>query len=212
MDPALWASLGAEAELAEGDVIALGFDGSSFDDATALVAARLNDGVIFELGVWERPDRLAFGVEWEVPRDEVRALVTNVFQTYEVARFYADPPQWQSDVDAWALSWPDQVRRWHTGRDVAMSAALERFRTDARGHRMRHNRASTLARHMGNARIVHRRGRRFIGKDTRRSTRKIDAAMAAVLAWEARADALADNYLTNRAEKSRRGQAFAFRG
>lgn len=212
MDPKLWDSLGTDAELQPNDPVALGFDGSSFDDATSLVAARLTDGVIFELATWERPDRLAFGAEWEVPRDEVRSLVAETFDRYDVARCYADPPQWQSEIDTWALMWPDAVKRWHTGRDVPMAAALERFLTDARGHRLHHARSETLDRHVGNARVVYRRGRKFIAKDTRRSSRKIDAAMAAVLAWEARADALADNYLTQRAEANRPQGVFAFRG
>src|SRR5262249_41388628 len=41
--------------LAEADELVLFFDGSKSDDATALVACRMSDGAVFNIGMWQRP-------------------------------------------------------------------------------------------------------------------------------------------------------------
>lgn len=183
----LWRSLvNVRGELAEGDAIALGFDGSMFDDSTALVACRLDDGLLSPIRVWERPEDAA---EWAVPRNEVDAAVAHAFEDYDVVRLYADPPYWQSEVDGWAREFGGAVHEWHTSRERAMGGALERFRTDARKGELRHDGSPVLARHVDNARTAESRSGYRIEKSARRA--KIDCAVAAVLAYEARADALA---------------------
>ena len=183
----LWRSLVyLREELAPGDLIALGFDGSMFDDSTALIACRLSDGLLSPLRVWERPEDAD---EWAVPRHEVDAAVAHAFEDYGVVRFYADPPYWQSEVETWAAEFGAVVRPWHTSRERAMGAALERFRTDARKGELRHDGSPILARHVDNARTAETRSGYRLEKSARRA--KIDAAVAAVLAYEARADAAA---------------------
>jgi hypothetical protein len=56
VDPLRWDAMAAPEMLQPGDRITLGFDGSKTRDATALVAARMSDGKLFELRTWERPD------------------------------------------------------------------------------------------------------------------------------------------------------------
>jgi hypothetical protein len=192
IDPADWARCERrDLVLEDDDPIALGFDGSLFDDATALHACRISDGFVVELGVWEKPDGAA-GDDWEVPRVEVDAAVAAAFERYSVVRFYADPPYWQDDLARWAAEYGDKiVKEWWTNRERAMVAALERFRTAVKTGELAHDGAPTTTAHIGHTRRRKTRSGVVIRKESPSSSNKIDASMSATLAYEARADALA---------------------
>ncbi len=178
------------AELDAGDAVTLGFDGSRVSDATALVACRLRDGLLVPLAVWESPDGAA-GRHWQVPRNEVDAAVHDAFATYRVTRMYADPPDWRTEIDRWALDYPARVIEFPTAGDMRMSAAIDRFTTDLAAGDVPHNDHPVLSRHVGNAiRSRNRHGYR-ITKPSKLSERKIDCAVAAVVAYEARCDSIA---------------------
>jgi len=173
-----------------GERIALGFDGSKWDDSTALVGCRLSDGHLFVVGVWEKPDGAA-GHGWEVPRHEVDAAVHEAFARFTVARMYVDPPYWQEELDAWHAMFGDGVAAWWTHRDTQMARALERLHTAVLDGALTHDSNRVLAAHVANARRKKTRAGVVIRKDRPKSPNKIDAAVAATLAFEARADALA---------------------
>lgn len=174
--------------IGDGDLVVLGFDGSMSDDSTALFACRVEDGLLELLDVWERPDGAS---GWQVPRLEVDAAVHRAMAELDVWRMYADPPYWQSEIEKWALEFGDErVVSWHTARDSQMGAALERFRTDLLDGKFRHDGHPVLVQHLLNARMVKTRSGYRIGKPEKGGG-KIDAAVAAVLAYEARCDAIA---------------------
>ncbi|MFJ9694955.1 terminase [Kitasatospora sp. NPDC101183] len=231
MDPDAWAACRKAEELAPGDLVTLGFDGSIRDDATSLCAARVWDGHLQVLGVWERPEGPE-GEGWQVPRDEVDAAVHRAFERYEVCGMYADPPHWQDYVDAWTRDHGDKLRvrstqarpmEWWTNRPTAMEQALNRFREAAEDRGLSFVAAlntddaegsealrlgATLTRHVLNARRrLMGRNAVGIGKEHAKSPKKIDAAMAAILAYECRADAVALG-ITKRPKRSSRLVAF----
>jgi phage terminase large subunit-like protein len=83
-----------------------------------------------------------------------------------------------------------------------MTAALESFDTAIREGSMSHSGDPRLKRHLANSRrhnIEQRdeEGRQMwlIRKDRQDSPKKIDLAMAAVLSWEARTDAISEGVL-----------------
>jgi phage terminase large subunit-like protein len=184
----------------DGDLITLGFDGSSTDDATALVAVRVRDKYAFPLLIEETPD----GPEaehYEVDRDKVDAAVARAFRRFTVVAFYADPPLWQDYVDAWGREYgkqlvvqagPKHPIAWWTKRDVQMATALERLHTAVVSGTMAHDDdtrlGKVLTRHVHNSRKWSRRGGTVIGKETKNSPKKIDAAVALALAFEGCAD------------------------
>lgn len=183
-----WRSSEVDDELRDGDRIAIGFDGSRYGDATALVGCRLDDGLVQTLGVWEAP---AEGVEWEVPAGQVDAKMANVFERFEVVRGYFDPPLWQTEIDEWSRRYGEAVvLRYSTARS-RMQAATERFRTDLVAAKIPHPPDPTLTSHVLSAQMKEARGGYWLAKSRPGSPDKIDAAVAAVLAYEARADALA---------------------
>ena len=187
-----------------GCAIALGFDGSLNNDATALVASRMSDGFLFPIRIWAPPEGVA-ATWWEVPRLEVLAEIRATFECYDVTRLYADPHEWRSDIDTLAEELGEErVIPWSTNSYARMHDALDRLRADlmqggepvdgAPMGRVRHSGDSLLSEHFANA-YVARRGRlRLVRKEHDSSPRKIDGMVAAVLAYEARADAIANGW------------------
>ncbi|WP_228973388.1 terminase large subunit [Streptomyces sp. DH12] len=229
MDPDAWALCRRAEEIAEGELVTLGFDGSIRDDATALTACRVSDGHLMLLGVWEKPEGPE-GDGWQVDRESVDAAVARAFERFDVCGFYADPPHWQDYVDRWTADFGDrlQVRatqarplEWWTNRPTAMESALDRFMEAVEDKGLSHAESldpdeashflrlgATLSRHVKNARRRPMgRNHMGIGKEHAKSPKKIDAAMSAVLAYECRADAVAAG-ITKRKKRSSRLVAF----
>ncbi|MDX3753724.1 terminase [Streptomyces sp. AK08-02] len=205
-EPEVRASSDLGKTVEDGDRIVLGFDGSrkrnrKVTDATALIGCRLSDGHLFTIGVWEQPDGKA-GEGWQVPVVEVLATVVETFERYDVVGFYADPAKWESHVADWEAAYGPRlkvqatrnhpVEWWMTGgRSVLIVRALEKFHTALTEGELSHDGSSALVRHMCNARRRPGRSGLQIAKAHPDSPKKIDAAVAAVLAWQCRLDAIA---------------------
>ncbi|MER7053481.1 terminase TerL endonuclease subunit [Streptomyces sp. NPDC000351] len=202
-----WAGVAAaDKVVGRGEEIVLGFDGSrrrsrGVTDATALVGCRVSDGHLFLLGCWEQPEG-PFGQDWQVPTVEVLAAVEDAFSDYKVVGMYADPAKWESHVAKWEAdhgrrlklkaSTQHPIEWWMTGgRSFQIVRALEKFRSSVVDGEMTHDGSSVLTRHILNARRRESRSGIQIMKEHPDSARKIDAAIAAVLAWQARVDAMA---------------------
>lgn len=176
-------------------MITLGFDGARWRDATSLVGTEILTGHQFLLGMWERPLNLE---DWEVPAEEVDAAVADAFQRWDVWRLYADPPYWETQVAEWAGRYGEQkVLEWWTNRVKAMAYAIKGFSNAMLSGDLSHDGNPHLARHIGNAcrRKVPQHDDQGIQmwtiyKEQPESPHKIDGAMAAILSWEARSDAL----------------------
>ncbi len=195
-----WQSLANEPmSVRSSEPIVLGFDGAQFHDSTALVATHVATGYQWVLGLWERPVGWPEEKDWQVPTDEVDAAVRDAFAKHNVWRLYADPPYWQSWIAVWrGLFGEERVIEWWTNRRKAMAAALEGFDTAIKEGLVGHHGDDRLRKHLGNSRRENltqkdEQGKALwlIRKDRPDSPRKIDAAMAMVLSWEARTDAIA---------------------
>lgn len=181
----------------DGSLVTVGFDGARWDDATAIVVTEVVTGFqdLFEL--WERPTNLETEY-WEVPIQDVDHAMSQLFERYQVFRAYCDPPYWETLVAEWTGRFGSQrVIEWWTHRPLQMARAIMAFHTAIASGEVIHSGARDLTRHIGNA--VRRDIRRYdeegrplwtIYKEQPRSPHKIDAAMAAVLSWTARQDAL----------------------
>lgn len=214
-----WEARKAEVTVRKGEMITLGFDGSrrrsrGVTDATALIGCRVSDGHIFKLGVWEQPDGPA-GQEWRVPVAEVKATVEDAFRKYRVVGFFADPAKWESHIADWEAKWGTKLKIkstrahpiewWMTGgRARAIVQALEQFHSAVIDGEMTHDGAAALTRHVLNARRRTSRSGLQIGKEHPDSPKKIDAAVAAVLAWQARLEAVAAGLHERNAKAPRR--------
>lgn len=199
----------ASAVVADGDVVVLGFDGSrgrarGKPDATALIGCRVSDGHLFQVAVWEADDRYPDAWEtWQPSIAEVEAELERAFQRWSVVGLYCDPGRdWRSHVNAWEARYSARLtvrvsrdhpcEWWMTGgRSALVERAVESLEGAVRNGDCTHDGASALTRHVLNARRRFSHGKLALGKEHSHSVRKVDAAVAAVLAWQARLDAVA---------------------
>ena len=202
-----------------GDDIVAFFDGSKSRDATALVGCRVSDGHVFTLGVWE-PDG-----EDVVPVVEVDAAVARMFDLYNVVGFFADVREWESFAK---VSWPNQyadgLQVWAESRGtkdpqpiawdmrahvMEFTKAAELAAAEIADGQFTHDGDSRTARHVGNARRRLNRYGTSIGKESRGSPYKIDAAVCVVGARMVRRYVLAQEYRT-KPKRPRTGRVAAF--
>lgn len=177
--------------LSKRDAITLGFDGGIRDDSTALVACRIEDSAIFPIKVWERPEGQK---TWEVDFVAVDETVREILKTHNVVRMNCDPAYWQDIVGRWAVDHEDIVWEWWTNRKKLMAEANERLHTAVETGNILHPGDEVLTRHILNAHITESPWGDLLRKDIRGGSRKIDAAIAAVLAYEARAEAIEEGF------------------
>lgn len=189
----VWDAALARREVPDRTRVCLGFDGSESEDWTGFRAETL-DGYGFTptYGPDSRPT-VWNPAEWggRIPRAEVHAALAELAKRYRLVRVYCDPRDWATEIEGWALLYGERrVFEWATNRITAMHDSLGRFVTDLVTGTMTHDGDPITARHVGHARRLARPGERYIlGKPAEHS--KIDMAMCAVLAHEAKCDAVA---------------------
>ncbi len=160
--------------------VVLGFDGSRSGDTTALVAVTVDiEPQVRVLGLWEKPpgDRHA---EWKVPRGDVKDAIRQACRDYQVREIAADEYIWSDALEELGdeglpvVIFPQTLSR--------MGPATQRFYEQVQAGKLGHDGNPALARHLGNATIkTDTRGQR-LAKDAKDSPRKIDLAVAAVMA------------------------------
>lgn len=213
LSPQEWdriANVDPEAKLQPKQKIALGFDGSKSNDWTALVACRIDDGMLFLIKVW---DPAKYG--GEVPREDVDATVRSCFERYDVVAFRADVKEFEAYVDQWSRMFKKKLKvNASPNNPVAfdMRGQQKRFAFDCERledavieREVSHDGNPVLRQHVLNAK---RHPTNYdaiaIRKATKDSSKKIDAAVCAVLAYGARQD-----YLMSK--KARSGRVVAVR-
>lgn len=193
--------------LRPGDQITLGFDGSRGGDHTAICACRVEDGAIFLLHVWN-PKAYEGN---KIPTEEVDRAVQRIFETYDVVSFRADVREFEAYIDKWSAMYKKQLQVKATaGSLIAYDMRTkgkreflidcERFRNAVIDTELRHDGNRLLRQHILNSRM--RPSETYdlvgIGKESRMSDRKIDAAVTAVLAFGARQE-----YLKSKSNKKK---------
>jgi len=161
-----------------GKGVVLGFDGSKSGDATALVMVSVeSDPQIKVLGLWEKPEDVE---DWRVPRAEVKDAIRQACREYRVREVAWDEFLWLdaaeelTDEGIEVVTFPQTLMR--------MGPATQRFYELVMTQKIRHDGDPRLARHLDNAQLkVDSRGSR-LQKDAKGSPRKIDLAVAAVMA------------------------------
>lgn len=206
-----WNSCFADLPVEAGEEVTLGFDGSrkrsrGVTDATALVGCRVSDGHVFEIKTWEQPDGPA-GEDWEIPTVEVDYEVRKAFETYNVVGMFADPARWESYIATWESDFGKKLKVkssqshpiewWMSGnRAYLVVRAVEQFANAVVDRELTHDGALTLTRHVLNSRRRAGRSGITISKEHPDSRNKIDGAVAAVLAYQARLQALSKGEAT----------------
>jgi phage terminase large subunit-like protein len=168
--------------IADGSEIVLAVDGSHNNDSTAVVAVSCGPVPhIFVIGCWEKPEG-ADGDDWKVNILDVEAAIKAACRRWRVRECAFDPFRWQRtmqqlEADGLPITeYPQTAARMAPSTAGFYQAVIDRQLT--------HDGSPVLARHVGNAVLkVDARGQRLT-KETTYSARKIDAAVAAVMAFD----------------------------
>jgi len=195
-DPAWWRlMIDLDRHVADNETIALGFDGSKSDDATALIGCAISDGHTFPIGIWE------LGPDEEINVAAVDAAVAQAFRQYSPVAFFADVREWESFTK---LAWPQTYGDRLQVMSVPTGKAPQQIAWDMRSHvrdftleaelvlaeiiagEFTHNGDSVLGRHVANARIAPNQWGESISKESPDSALKIDGCVAMIIARLAR--------------------------
>jgi phage terminase large subunit-like protein len=183
LPPGAWAAVADPlATIPDGTEVVLAFDGSFNGDTTVLTVATVSDRPHVDLvELWEAAGR-------QVPIVDVEQAIRQACRRWRVLEIAADPFRWARSLQLLdgeglpILEYPQSPAR--------MTPATARFYEAVVNGQLTHSGDTRLARHVGNAVLREdARGAR-LAKERKDSPRRIDAAVAAVMAHD-RAAALA---------------------
>lgn len=175
-----WEQCKSPRSVGPGERVVLAFDGSASGDSTALVGATM-DGHVWLEGIWENPG----DPRWRVPREKVTAAVDCAFDRYQVVELACDPWGWRSEIEAWASRYgEDRVVEWNTAAAVRMAPATDRLYQAVVTKAVTHDGDERLAAHIAHCVAKPTPMGDLVSKDKRGSPRKIDAAVAAIVAYD----------------------------
>lgn len=158
--------------------VILGFDGSKSGDSTALVVVSVEKiPQVAVLALWEKdPD----DNNWRVPRNEVREAIRQACRDYDVREIVWDEWLWLDSAEELTdeglpiLIFPQTIS--------TMGPATQKFFERVVAQTIIHDNDPRLIRHLDNATTkTDARGTRIV-KDAPNSPRKIDLAVAAIMA------------------------------
>jgi hypothetical protein len=180
----------------KGAWVVIGVDGARFEDALAIVATDVKSGFQWPLDIIERPENAPDDYEHDFERAD--GALREAFERWNVWRVYIDPQRIEHLVERWSNRWAaKRIVEWLTYRPRHIAWAIREYEQAIGAGTLSHDGNPVFERHVGNARrreltVKDDRERLMhtLSKDSIRSPRKIDAAMAAVLSWKARGDAL----------------------
>jgi len=167
----------------QGTKVWLGFDGSKSRDSTGLYGCTA-EGHVFVIRAWERPPNAPD--DWLVPHIEVDQELRSAFAYFDVQVLQMDPPRWETELETWTAAWPGRVLAFETDVYQRFGPACGRFTDGVLGEKptITHDGDPILTRHIANARVKETRWGIVIIKEHKDSPRRIDCAVAAVLAYD----------------------------
>ncbi|BBX11125.1 hypothetical protein MNVM_02060 [Mycobacterium novum] len=175
-----WTDCAVDRRVPPGERVVLAFDGSASGDSTALVGCTL-DGHLWVEGLWENPG----DPRWRVPREDVSNAVDVAFDRYDVAELACDPWGWRSEIESWAQRHGEKrVLEWNTGAAQRMAPATDRLFQAVTTRAVTHDGDERLAAHIAHCVAKRTPMGDLVSKDKRGSPRKIDAAVAAIVAFD----------------------------
>ncbi|WP_084021655.1 terminase large subunit domain-containing protein [Mycobacterium avium] len=175
-----WDGCAADRTVGPRERVVLAFDGSASGDSTALVGCTL-DGHLWVEGLWENPG----DPRWRVPRQDVDRAIDVAFARYDVAELACDPWGWRSEIEAWAKRHGERrVLEWNTATAARMAPATDRLYQAVVDRAVTHDGDARLAAHVAHCVAKSTPMGDLVSKDKRGSPRKIDAAVAAIVAYD----------------------------
>ena len=166
------------------DEIILGFDGSYNGDASVIVGAVVPENAddpirVFMVKAWEK-DLEHDPADWRVDIGEVESTISEFCRTHRVREIACDPFRWARSMEVLenqglpVVAFPQSPQRMIKASAIFFDAVAEK--------RLQHDGDPLLTRHIGNTATKLTPAGPHIKKENPNSPRKIDAAVAAILA------------------------------
>lgn len=176
-----WEDREVKRPIPDGEEVVLGFDGSFNGDCTALVAVSVADQPHVQvIEAWERPQDA--DDSWQVPILDVEDAIRQACRRWQVREIACDPFRWARTYQVLegeglpVVEFPQSPAR--------MTPATTRFYEAVVNKDLTHDGDPRLSRHVGNAVLkADSRGTR-IYKEHKHSKRRIDLAVASVMALD----------------------------
>lgn len=165
-----------------GERIVMAFDGSASGDSTALIGCTLGPKPhLFVIGLWENPG----DARWRVPRLEVAERIAEAFAYWDVRELAADPWGWRTELEEWAgKHGPSRVLEWNTAHAQRMAPATDRMFQAVTTGAVSQDGDPRMAAHFAHCVAKSTTLGDLVSKDKKNSPRKIDAAVAAIVALD----------------------------
>jgi phage terminase large subunit-like protein len=165
-------------EIPDGAEVVLGLDGSFSQDCTALAAVSV-DAVphLDVVGLWE-----STAADYRVPVADVEQAIRDAARRWQLREVVADPFRWTRSLQALAAEGLPMVE--YPQSPQRMTPATTRMFEAVVNGTLTHSGDGRLARHIASCVLkVDSRGQR-LAKEHKHSTRRIDLAVAAVMAFD----------------------------
>jgi phage terminase large subunit-like protein len=171
------------AEPPDADVeVVLGFDGSFSGDSTALVGVTVEATPrAWLVQAWEKQPTDTD--DWRVDIAEVEAVIAETCRNYRVVEVVCDPFRWQRSMQEMAATGLPIVE-YNSSSPARMVPATAKTYDAVMSAGLSHDHNPTLTRHLNNCVVKTDRLGPRITKEHKNSPRKIDAAVAFVMAFD----------------------------
>lgn len=177
-----WEKLEKPKEIDLETEIILGFDGSFSGDASVIVGVTTEEEPhVFLVKAWEKQPTDTD--DWRVDINEVETEILNFCGKYKVREVACDPFRWQRSMQVLQDAGIPIVE-WPSTSAARMVPACAKFYDAVVEDKLTHDGSGLLTRHISNAVVkTDRLGPRIV-KDNRSSLRKIDGAVASIIAFD----------------------------
>ena len=177
-----WEAREIKREIDKDVPVVLGFDGSFSGDASVIMGVTVEDEPhVFLVQAWEK--QVTDSEEWRVDSLEVEDTIIQFCKNHNVKEIACDPFRWQRSMQVLQDAGLPVVE-WPSTSAARMIPACAKFYDAVVGEKLTQDGSPLLTRHISNAVVkIDRLGPRIV-KEHRGSPRKIDAAVASIIAFD----------------------------
>jgi phage terminase large subunit-like protein len=177
-----WEARENKREVNKDVAVILGFDGSFSGDASVIMGVTVEEEPhVFLVEAWEKQP--TDSDEWRVDSLEVENAIIEACKRYNVKEIACDPFRWQRSMQVLQDAGLPVVE-WPSTSAARMIPACAKFYDAVVGEKITQDGSPLLTRHISNAVVkIDRLGPRIV-KEHRGSPRKIDAAVASIIAFD----------------------------
>ncbi len=177
LPPGAWDACASPETRIEGG-ITLAFSGTYSNDSAALVGIT-EGGHIFVIDAWESDAELG------VDRAAVAGAVRRAIELFRPRRVVCNPMGWTSEVQTWTDAYGGSIVAFDWAHQAKRKAdACSRFYSAVIAGELTHDGDPRLARHLGAVVVKETPEGAYISKGGRESHRKVELAVAAVMAYD----------------------------